>query len=72
MIVHHACLGVREKALSDPLLRVRTDIVLPSTSLFLLRNGYIIEKRVADFAKTDQLAGQDLSKLFQDFLANKP
>jgi hypothetical protein len=62
---------VREKN-GDILLQYSEKIFDANGNPDYLRNGYIVEKREADFAKTDQLAGQDLSKLFQDFLAKKP
>jgi len=35
----------------------------------MLRNGYIIDKKVANFAPTDELQGKDLKTLFEDFFA---
>jgi hypothetical protein len=36
----------------------------------MLRNGYIIDKKVSNFAHTDELQNKDLKELFQDFLVN--
>jgi hypothetical protein len=38
----------------------------------MLRNGFVIERKVANFTPVDLLQGQDLKRLFQEFLAGNP